>query len=183
MTSVNQLRRGPYNLDSSVELVNFLFLDTETSGLKPNRSCRITEIAILDRSDALFSWYTNSHEQLINFEHIPKLFMILKDGVVVAHNLKFDLSFIAYEASVHGLSLPPLLCTDTLTIAKSCQISPKCYKLESLLKYFDIRYAAPLHTAINDAQAVRALFWKLIEIGDISTLKDAKVQKLFWSTY
>jgi len=57
------------------------------------------------------------------------------------------------------------------------------YKLETLIDYFNIVVKKPMHTAIVDAQATRAVFWKLTGIANIATLREAKVQKVKWSTY
>jgi len=46
----------------SIELSNFLFLDIETTGLRPDRGARITEIAIYSRSQQIEVWRKNKNE-------------------------------------------------------------------------------------------------------------------------
>jgi len=51
------------------------------------------------------------------------------------------------------------------------------------LKKFDIKVSGKLHTASTDAEATRALFWKLVEKGGISTVGEAGMKKMNWSNF
>jgi DNA polymerase III epsilon subunit-like protein len=50
----------------------------------------------------------------------------------------------------------------------------------SLLEHFGASLEEPLHTALGDAFATRALFARLTDHPEISTLADAGLQKLAW---
>lgn len=167
----------------SLELSSLIFLDIETSGLYPMKGADITEIAVLSRNKTLFYWkrQNNSPDELTSII-MKELLLILKKGVVVGHNCRFDLGFISYEAEKKGLVGPEIQYIDTLALArKYSRLSSN--KLESLLKYYDIEVTGTLHTAITDAQAVRALFWKLVEAGNLETAGQAGVKQLNWSTF
>lgn len=184
MKTISQLRQKAFDYNTSIENTFFLFLDTETTGLRPRRGARITEIAVLSRNEILYQYNKPvSGTSELNEAEFEKLGYVLKKGVIVAHNFIFDLNFLAHEAFRHGLTLAPSLFVDTLTLAKSLLPELRSYQLGALLNHFDIQVNAPLHTAITDAQAVRALFWKLVAFGQLSNLRDAKVQQLNWSTY
>jgi len=123
---LNYLRRGPYELNTSIELVNFLFFDIETTGLKANRGAKITEIALIDRANTVFHWTVSDTEaHSIDSRTFYDLSNLLRSGVIVGHNINFDLSFIAYEAERMNLDIPQILFCDTLTLAKTIRLKTK----------------------------------------------------------
>jgi len=169
----------------SIELSNFLFLDIETTGLRPDRGARITEIAIYSRSQQIEVWRKNKNEFIeSNLEPvILKIVKELKKGVLVGHNLKFDLKFLAYYAERLGIRGFKVNFIDTLGLAKSLLNSKNGYTLAALLKKFDISVEGSLHTAAVDTEATRALFWKLVNLGNIETLSDAGIKRIDWTTF
>jgi DNA polymerase III epsilon subunit-like protein len=54
------------------------------------------------------------------------------------------------------------------------------YELGALLEHFGTSPEETLHTALGDAFATRALFARLTDHPEISTLADAGLQKLAW---
>lgn len=174
----------PFN-DLSIELANLIFLDLETTGLRPDRGARITELEIISRNHRVLSWNQNeSKDSGKSIESIiPKLGNIIENSVIVGHNIKFDLRFLAYYAErlvIRGFKVHFI---DTLGLAKSLINTKNGYTLSSLLKEFDISVQGPLHTAAVDTEATRALFWKLINLGNIETLSDAGMQRVDWTTF
>lgn len=185
MNTIDQIREARPKSDQSIELTSFAFFDIETTGLRPDRGARITEIAILSRSHQRFHWTqpkNNICDEYLS-EQLPTVINHLTSGVVVGHNLVFDLRFIAYEAERLGIQGPEVLYIDTLGLARNLYDNTKDYKLSSLLSEFNISIEGRLHTAIVDAHATRALFWKLINYGNIETLVQAGMQRLNWSAF
>lgn len=183
MQHISKLRNKRPNGGSSIERSSLIFLDIETTGLYPNRGARVTEIAILNRNKSLLKWHQgndgNINESLEN--KFPTVYEHLAIGVVVGHNIGFDLEFLAYEAGRLGLRGPDVLFIDTLRLAQKICDQVQDFELETLLRKFDISIDEPMHTAIVDAQAARALFWKLVNAGEIETLGDANMQRLNWT--
>lgn len=155
--------------------------DTETTGLLPHEGDRIMEFAAVElRVDAsLRVTSVKPHDFLINPEMpIPRkatqvtgiqdddvadapvfaerasdVFRLLKDAVVVAHNLPFDLAFLRMELERAGSSWPPTRAeVDTLTLSKRRMSELKVHKLGEVARVLGV----PLdnaHRATNDAEA------------------------------
>ena len=185
MQSIEHLREAQPKPNQSIERSAFVFFDIETTGLRPDRGARITEMALLNRSNELLLWEqsenTISDEKLA--AQLPSVLKHLTSGVVVGHNLQFDLKFIAYETERLGFRGPKFLFVDTLGLAKKMCNNTSDYQLSSLLERFNISPEGQLHTAAVDARATRALFWKLINLGNIETLAQAGMQRVDWSTF
>jgi len=169
----------------SVEKTAFAFLDIETTGLYPERGSRIIEIAILSRNNPrfLFNETASTITDKKLAQQLPLLSNYLQSGVIVGHNVNFDLQFIAYEADRLGCRGPNVLFIDTLQLAKRLCIDIQDHRLLSLIKFFNISTNGPLHRAEIDARCTRALFWKLINKGGIETLSQAGIKQLNWSTF
>jgi len=168
----------------SLELANLLFFDIETTGLRPDRGAEITEVSILNRNSQLYYWCRNSAADFDSLSiELPIILSTLKKGVVVGHNLKFDFWFISHEADKLGIDGPELRFIDTLSIARKFLPGKNSYRLGDLLREFDITVNGELHAAETDAAATRALFWKLIEKGGISTVGEAGMKKMNWSNF
>lgn len=184
MISIGDLRLLKPPGDASVELTSLIFFDIETTGLRPDRGAKITEVAILNRNSIQFHWRENSAVK-DEVASIPLRDIIeqFQHGIVIGHNLGFDFWFIAYEADKLGLDGPNLRFIDTLDLSRQLLKDHDSFKLSALLKEFDIRIDGELHTAIVDAEATRALFWKLIEMGEISTVGEAGAKQLNWANF
>lgn len=185
MKSIGNLRESQPGSGQSVERASFAFFDIETTGLRPDRGARITEIAILNRSGEQFHW--KQHENEISDENLadqlPSVLDHLTTGVVVGHNVGFDLRFIAYETERLGFRGPKVLFIDTLGLAKKICNNTKDFRLSSLLELFSISAEGQLHTAVVDARATQALFWKLVNVGNINTLAQAGMQRIDWRSF
>lgn len=163
-----------------------LFFDIETTGLRPDRGGRITEMAVVARDAVRFQWRCaagHEHGEPALEQALPPLFDQLRTGVVVGHNLQFDLGFIAYEAERHGLEGPQLRYIDTLGLARRLADEVADYRLETLLGAFGLPVSDDLHTALADARATQSLFWRLVDEGGCETLADAGLRRLNWSTF
>lgn len=185
MLTIGNIREMQPDSNCSIELASFAFLDIETTGLRADRGARITEIAILKRGGDRYVWQQDknniSDKNLAS--QLPTVLDHLTAGVVIGHNVIFDLRFIAYETERLGFPGPQVLFIDTLGLAKKICDNIPDYQLSSLLKKFDITTGSPLHTAVVDARVTQALFWKLVNAGEIETLAQAGMQRLNWSTF
>jgi len=84
----------------------------------------------------------------------------LKDRIMVAHNVRYDLTVLQHELARTGLPYhPDTLCTERL----SRQLLPHLthYNLGSLCRYFGIPQGHK-HRAAHDAQATLLLLLRLI---------------------
>ena len=169
---------------TSIELVSYTILDIETSGLRPDRGAKITEVSILNRYSQKYYWKSNIDTcNVLGPNELSIILDCLKQGVVVGHNLQFDFWFIAYECSRYELEGPDIQFIDTLSLARKVIPKENSYRLCDLLKLFDIKITGELHSAITDTEATRALFWKLVEKGGISRVGDAGIKKMNWSNF
>jgi len=162
---------------------SFVFLDIETTGLHPDRGARITEVAVLDDSGVRFATEVDAGDDALLSTKMPYLLNQLRAGVVVGHNVQFDLRFIAYEADRLGHDGPDLYFIDTLGLARNVLPRQSDHRLEATLDAFHITPQGDLHTAITDARAVRTLFWRLLAHGDFPTLADAGLKPLKWTAF
>lgn len=182
---IDVLRHQNADPDLSVERSQLLFFDIETTGLHPEKGAKLVEIACVSRNEILHNWrisHLKANDALLR-KILPLLVQDLTKGVVVGHNVSFDLNFIAYKADKLGLPGLDVSFIDTLALARRVVHGLASYKLGHLLRHFDIRVHGELHTAIVDAQVTRALFWKLMEAGGFSTLKEAGIKRLKWSLF
>ena len=155
-----------------------VFIDVETTGTRATRD-RITEISALKVVDGnlVDQWSSLIHpdchvpptitqltgiddallDSAPRFSDIaPALFDWLNDGELVAHNARFDYSFLRNEFKRAGFDYRArVLCTLRLSRALSPQSSE--HNLPALLHRYGISHQA-LHRADNDVQALWALW-------------------------
>ncbi len=160
----------------------FAVVDVETSLGDPMRG-RIIEVAVIAHNGLreLDRWNTLVRQQ----EEIPwfiqrltgiqpsmlrnapsfvevarRLHDSTQDRIMVAHNVRFDMTAIQHELARTGLSYhPDTLCTERL--ARRLHPNLPHYNLASLCRYFGIPQGHK-HRAAHDAQATLALLMHLI---------------------
>ena len=165
---------------------SLIFFDLETTALRPDRGGRISEIGVVDRSGVRLAWQSDRSppSDAAVAGRLPLLVDHLQSGIVVGHNLSFDVRFLTYESrrlSAAELGGLDVRFVDTLGLARSLLDAPDGYQLGSLLDHFDESPDAALHTAVGDALAARTLFWHLVDAGGLETLSDAGVKRLRWN--
>jgi DNA polymerase III epsilon subunit-like protein len=163
-----------------------LFLDIETTGLRPDRGARITEIGVVDHAAVCLHWTgapdtTGYDDRLATI--LPDVFACLASGVVVGHNLSFDVGFLAREADRLGHAGPRLRCIDTLALARRHLHRTPDVRLDTLRSYLGLNVDGDPHTALGDARATRALLWALADCAALQTLRDARMQRLDWAAF
>jgi DNA polymerase-3 subunit epsilon len=182
-----------YNL--TVNEATFVILDLETTGLYPDNSSVIEFAGIKYQSGMIIeeiSYLTKPREEFIPqritqltgitnamvidkpyFEDIyHDVYNFIKDSIVVAHNAKFDISFLSKTHQIifkENLKIP-YICTDNLARRIFPEIRKK--SLKSLAHYLGIDFEQK-HRALSDAKATLKAFQKMLEL-----LQDYNVNKV-----
>ena len=94
-------------------------------------------------------------------EILPKFLEFTKDTILVAHNAKFDISFISHFAKELKLEFKPKVM-DTLVIARELYTSVENHKLGTLAEFLGITLEGA-HRAINDTRATAKVFLRMLE--------------------
>lgn len=182
-----------YNL--TVNEATFVIIDLETTGLSAKENSVIEVAAIKYQSGMIideFSQLTKPKEEFIPqrvinltgitnamvidqpyFEDIyPKIYQFIKNSIIVAHNAKFDISFLSKtHENIFKESLKiPYICTDNLARRIFPEIRKK--SLTSLTEYLGIQFDQR-HRAMSDAKATLMAFQKMLEF-----LQDYNVNKV-----
>jgi len=166
--------------DRPLRTASLVFFDLETTGLRPDRGARITEMAVVDERGVRFAW-TSPHDpprDAVVADELPRLIGHLEDGIAIGHNVQFDFRFVAYEAERLGLDGLDVRFIDTLGLARSVSDGLDTHRLGALLDVMGAAAEEELHTAVGDALATRTLFWRLVERGNLGTPGDAGVKRL-----
>jgi DNA polymerase-3 subunit epsilon len=173
------------NAQELLHLVTFVVVDVETTGWTPGPDA-LTEVAAARFKGGelcgtfhslvnpgvpipqVVSELTGIHNDLVSEAPnisavLPQLIELIGDGVLVGHNISFDLSFL--DAALESLALPPLVnpIVDTLHLARrlvredvvNCKLGTlaRTYRLEHL----------PSHRALEDVLATADLLHAMIE--------------------
>ncbi|CAA9418896.1 MAG: DNA polymerase III epsilon subunit-related protein MSMEG4261, partial [uncultured Quadrisphaera sp.] len=100
---------------------------------------------------------------------LPSLLELVRGSVVVAHNARFDVSFLVAACAGAGLTWPSVRVLDTLALAR--QVLPRTevanHKLSTLAAHLRST-TAPTHRALDDARAtVDVLHALLARVGSL----------------
>ncbi|MCI4669357.1 MAG: GIY-YIG nuclease family protein [Bacteroidia bacterium] len=171
---------------------DFAIIDLETTGGDPS-SDRITEIAIArfngEEVVETFTSLVNPGMPIPEFitritgidnemvREAPKFYEIAKrvvemtqGAVFVAHNVRFDYSFIQKEFRQLGYTFSrPQLCT--IKLSKKVLPDLKSYSLSNLCKSLKIKNEAP-HRAWGDVDATVKLFKHLIGVDEKGKIRE-----------
>ncbi len=160
---------------------SFIVFDIETTGLRAHKD-KITEIGavkiingkVVDR----FSEFVNPGvvipqkiQKLTDITNeivkdappfsvvLPKFLAFCGDGVLVAQNADFDMSFICRACEVQNIEYD-FTYMDTLEITRRLLLNLKNYKLKTIAEAFDIRIVKQ-HRAVYDAEATARILLKI----------------------
>jgi len=176
----------------NIEDITFSVLDIETTGLSVENGDKIIEIGAVKIEPGLCLNTSNSFTSLINpeqpipyssykihniddsmvadspraFEILPEFSGFLKDSVIIAHNAKFDISFINYYMNSFDIKWDCSTVIDTLKLSRKVFPYLKKYNLDHLIKYFNIFITLQYshrHRALYDALNTALLFLKCID--------------------
>lgn len=162
-------------------------LDTETTGLEPERGHRVIEIGaveIVDRKvtgnrlqiyvdperdidDAAFEVHGLDAERLAGepkFADIAKRFVaFVSDAEVIIHNAPFDISFLDYELSLLA-DESPIRMADLCTVTDSLALARRKHpgqknSLDALCRRYQVDNSArELHGALLDAEILADVY-------------------------
>lgn len=165
--------------------VDFVVVDTETTGLRPGPD-RVIEVAALrlrgGRVIDTFQSIVNPGRHLPPFivkftgitqemveeaptarEILPDFFQFIDDATLVGHNLAFDINFLTHEArllrkhcAMDGL--------DTILLARRFLPGLKRFKLDTVAQHLKIP-ANNRHRALGDVETTAAVFSRMLEIA------------------
>ncbi len=195
----------PYSLLDPLDRLPLVFFDTETTGTSPAWGHRVIEIGIVRVEGGRV---TGEYQQLLNpdcyvspmitritgitpemlagrpaFEGVlEEVTGLLSGGVLLGHNVDFDLSFLRSEFERAGCPLETVLGPDTL-VMDTLRIARRRFGRggNSLGKLAGRLGVEPVgaHRALADAHTTRGVFQRLMEPvgGGACCLCDALVQQ------
>jgi DNA polymerase-3 subunit epsilon len=160
-------------------------LDFETTGLSPDRGDRAIEVAVVrGRWNApVRRWTTlldpgrgvdateihGITDEMVRgqptfAEAAPTLTRALRGAVLVAHNARFDTSFLRMEYARAGLWAPECPVIDTLGLARRVLALPS-NSLASVCEHLGLDRKRA-HRALDDAEATLQMAWRLLDRAD-----------------
>lgn len=155
-----------------------IFLDTETTGneIGKDRLCQVCYKNFCEVKTEFFKPPLPMSVKSMSITHITnkmledkkcfegsemqkELKKLLKDGILVAHNAKFDIAMLKAE----GVEVPRYICT--LRVARFLDKENKIpeYNLQFLRYYLDLNVHAHAHDAEDDVKVLYALFKRLLD--------------------
>lgn len=177
----------------------YVIFDLETTGLYPNSGDSIIEIGavkmkdgkIIEQYDELVNPGKELTSEIIkitgitnemltgkrNEEECVKSFMEWVGGLpLVAHNAKFDTSFITMAYSKYNMGTLKNTVIDTLGLSRYLESSERYHNLATLVKRYDIPWDENKHhRADYDSYGTGLIFFKMLkklEMNNITTLND-----------
>ena len=184
----------------TLNMKDFISLDTETTGLEPGKNNRLIEIACCkvvnnQLTEDIFHEYINptisvgtseaitgiTDDMLKNkpiFGEIAEEFLeFIKGSTLVIHNASFDLSFLNYELKLAGFDTrveDTCEVIDSLEIAKQ-KFPNEMHNLESFSRFLGILDETYFKgTLINDAKLVAQVFMEMMKEERIEHSRSAE---------
>ena len=179
--------------------IEYVVFDLETTGLYPNSGDTIIEIGavkikngqIIDRYDELVNPGRLLSDDIIKITGINNEMladkrteeMCIKDFIkwvgnlpMVAHNAKFDISFIDKAFENYNLGSLSNVVIDTLGLSRYLESSERYHNLATLVKRYNIPWNEENHhRADYDSEGTALIFDKMLrklELNNFKTLKD-----------
>lgn len=173
--------------------VPFVILDTETTGLNPAFGDRIVEIALLkvrnreivDRFESLInpgrfispgaSAINGITDEMVHFspyftQIADQILAFIENSVLVIHNAKFDLGFLAAQLKLAKRTNPLNSVLDTIRLAKHVYPNFESYSLGNLATALAI-VPEHLHRAMEDVEITNRVFNKILTELDNRNIK------------
>lgn len=209
VASFLQQSRTPIPGIRAIDQLNFVVLDTETTGLNPAQdfilsfgAIKISQMTI--QVSTAVEWYPVSpkngkataaiHGLLESktpvqiSEFVPNLLSYLGDSILVGHHLGFDLEMLLKTCKPFGLEDFPNFCVDTMNLAIRLeqgpnadrhQFKPEEYSLDSLCDRYGIQ-KDDRHTAAGDAFLTAQLLLKLLVVAKNKGIRDFSALSKSW---
>lgn len=174
---------------------SYVVFDLETTGLYPNSGDSIIEIGavkisggkIVDRYDELINPPKILSDEIISITGISNEMLkdkrdeesALKDFMkwvgdlpMVAHNAKFDISFIEQAYSKYNLGELKNIVIDTLGLSRYLESSERYHNLAVLVKRYDIPWDEDKHhRADYDSEGTALIFIKMLKKLELNNFK------------
>src|SRR5216684_2856768 len=165
--------------------IEFVVLDTETTGLRPGPH-RVIEVAGIRmragevvgsfqslvnpgvRLPAFIVQFTGITQEMVSrapkaHEVLPDFLHFIEGAILVGHNAGFDIGFLSYEARLLGYDFP-LDGLDTIPLARRFLPGLRRFKLDKVASHLKI-HVENRHRALGDARVTAAVFMKLLELA------------------
>lgn len=160
-----------------------IVIDFETTGLSPSKGARATEVAAIRLVDDEFAGHFHSLmnagvtippqiEKLTGITNamlgsappaasvLLELSAFINDAPLVAHNARFDQSFLEAEyGHLQRAVQSPFACT--MKLAQRIYPRAPNFKLRTLMAYADIPQEGNFHRALSDATATASLWLQI----------------------
>ena len=173
----------------------FIVFDLETTGLNPNIGDSIIEIGavkvnngkILDKYDELINPGIKLSEDIVRItgitddmlngkrselEAIKDFMNWVGDLPMVAHNARFDMSFIEAAYKKYNLGIISNKVIDTLGLSRYLESSEHYHNLATLVKRYDIPWDEDKHhRADYDAEGTALIFSKMLKKLELNNIK------------
>ena len=169
----------------SLNEVEFVVLDTETTGLRPGPN-RVIEIAgirlrggeVIDSFQSLVNPNRRLPPFIVQFTGItqemvagapgaeqifPDFLQFIEGAILVGHNVGFDIGFLSYEAQLLGYAFP-IDGLDTIPLARRFLPGLRRFKLDTVAGHLKIPMVNR-HRALGDAKVTAAIFMKLLNLA------------------
>ena len=169
----------------SLDEVEFVVLDTETTGLRPGPN-RVIEIAgirmrggeAIDSFQSLVNPNRRLPPFIVQFTGItqemvasapgaeqifPDFLQFIEGAILVGHNVGFDIGFLSYEAQLLGYAFP-IDGLDTIPLARRFLPGLRRFKLDTVAGHLKIPMVNR-HRALGDAKVTAAIFMKLLNLA------------------
>lgn len=181
----NELSRTDFIRQRASKLIlgDTVIIDTETTGIRDDSE--IVEIAILavDGSVLLhelikplnpidphaIAVHGITDEMVQNcptFSDLSnKIYSILKNKTVVAHNVEFDIKRLAFEFKRSGYTDYGATATECTMLLSMMNPKERWKRLSKTMKWLGIEYAGDAHRAVYDAECCRLILHGLSRLG------------------
>ena len=186
-------------MNDKLTSLTYVVFDLETTGLYPNSGDSIIEFGavkikdgvIIDRYDELIYPERELSEEIIKITGITNEMLKGKrkelDGIIdfmkwvgnlpmVAHNAKFDISFIENAIDKYNLDKLSNIVIDTLGLSRYLESSERFHNLATLVKRYSIPWDEDKHhRADYDSEGTALILDKMLhklELNNITTLND-----------
>ncbi|HTI15924.1 MAG TPA: exonuclease domain-containing protein [Dictyobacter sp.] len=171
--------------------VEFVVVDTETTGLRPGPD-RVIEVGavrvrggkIVDSFQSLINPHRRLPPFIVRFTGITQemvdtaptadivmaeLLAFIDQATLVGHNVGFDLRFLAHEAKLLSLAFP-LDGLDTIPLARRFLPGLKRFKLDALAAHVNVS-TVNRHRAFGDAQVTAEVFLHMLNLAQSNGLQ------------
>ena len=173
----------------------YVVFDLETTGLNPNSGDSIIEIGavkfknneIIDRYDELINPGILLPEEIIRItgitddmlrgkrsekECVIDFMKWVGNSIMVAHNARFDMSFLDSAYTKYNLGKINNMVIDSLGMSRYLDSSEKYHNLSTLVKRYNIDWdEAKHHRADYDSEGTAYILYKMLKRLELNNIK------------